>query len=364
MVVDVVERRLAQQLEAGPDHPRDPEEVDVAPRRADVARVEGLEVRRLLRPPQSRERPERGREPRVEHVLFLRQLRLAALGARGGLRLRNDRVPVGAVPDRDPVPPPELARDAPGADVLEVGEHDLGLLLGVRAHAAIAGRRRSPASRARPCPPTTGGARAARSGRPSGRSARPSAGTAPASRSGHAPRAAPRSAAPLRPESARRTRPPRRSFARRGRSPSAPEDSWSRPISQSIASWPGVIFTAPVPNSGIDALVGDDRHAALGDRHDRLLPDEVRVTRVIRVHRNRDVGEHRRRPHGRDRHVALAVSERIADPGQRVVELAVPDLEIGDGARDSRDTSSRSASRGRCSPCPRGGAKNRITERE
>ena len=32
VVVDVVERRLAHQLEAGPDHPRDPEEVDVAAR--------------------------------------------------------------------------------------------------------------------------------------------------------------------------------------------------------------------------------------------------------------------------------------------------------------------------------------------
>ena len=25
---------------------------------------------------------------------------------------------------------------------------------------------------------------------------------------------------------------------------------WSRPISKSIGSWPGVIFRAPVPNSG------------------------------------------------------------------------------------------------------------------
>ena len=108
--------------------------------------------------------------------------------------------------------------------------------------------------------------------------------------------------------------------ARRARSPSAPGSSWSRPISQSIGSWPGVIFTAPVPNAGStrsSAMIGT---RALGDRDDRLLPDEVAVALVVGVHRDGHVGEHRRRPHGRDRHVAVAVGERVADPGQRVVD--------------------------------------------
>ena len=84
---------------------------------------------------------------------------------------------------------------------------------------------------------------------------------------------------------------------------------------------------------GIDTLVRDDRHAPLGDRDDRLLPDEVAVALVVGVHRDGDVGKHRRRPRGRDRQVAVALGERIADPGQRVVHVDVAHLEVRHSAR-------------------------------
>ena len=48
------------------------------------------------------------------------------------------------------------------------------------------------------------------------------------------------------------------------------------------------------------------------------------------MHGDRDVGQDRRRPHGRDRDVAGAVRERVADVRERVVGLVVLDLEIGE----------------------------------
>ena len=136
MVVDPAERRLPHQLDPRPDHPRDPQEVDVPAGRADVAGVEAIEVWALLRPAQGGERPQGRREPRVEDVLVLDQLLGTTFCAGGRLALVDRRVAVRAVPDGDPVPPPQLARHAPGPDVLEVGEHHVRLLLRLGADAA------------------------------------------------------------------------------------------------------------------------------------------------------------------------------------------------------------------------------------
>ena len=75
----------------------------------------------------------------------------------------------------------------------------------------------------------------------------------------------------------------RRSCARRSRSPAISSRPWRRPISRSFGSWPGVTLSAPVPTVGIDVLVGDDRHLALDQRHDRALADQVPVALVGRV---------------------------------------------------------------------------------
>ena len=76
------ERDVADQLEPGPDHPVLPEADDLAGGRVDVARVVARELRRLVRPAERRERPERRREPRVEDVRIALELGRAALGAR------------------------------------------------------------------------------------------------------------------------------------------------------------------------------------------------------------------------------------------------------------------------------------------
>src|SRR5439155_24962081 len=50
-------------------------------------------------------------------------------------------MPVRAVPDGNAVTPPQLPRDAPRADVLEIREHDLRLLLRRAAHSPFPKRR-------------------------------------------------------------------------------------------------------------------------------------------------------------------------------------------------------------------------------
>ncbi len=86
----------------------------------------------------------------------------------------------------------------------------------------------------------------------------------------------------------------------------------------------------------IDAVVRDDRDPPLRDGQNRLLPDELAVALVLGVNGDGDIREHRRRAHGRDRDVARAVGERVADRVERVVLVRVVDLEVGDRARAAR----------------------------
>ena len=87
---------------------------------------------------------------------------------------------------------------------------------------------------------------------------------------------------------------------------------------------------------GLDAFVGDHRHVPLDERHDRLLADDAGVPLVLRMDGDGDVGEDRRRAHGRDRHVARAVGQRVADVDELVVDLEVIELEIGERAQVER----------------------------
>ena len=106
--------------------------------------------------------------------------------------------------------------------------------------------------------------------------------------------------------------------------------SWSRPISKSMGSWPGVTLSAPVPNSGSTCSSAITGTAPLDVGNDDLLADRVAIALVVRVHGHGDVGQHRRRTDGRNREVAGTVGERVARVGQRVVHVLVSDLEIGD----------------------------------
>jgi hypothetical protein len=61
------------------------------------------------------------------------------------------------------------------------------------------------------------------------------------------------------------------------------------------------------PEFRLDALVLDDREPAADDRKQRLFPDELAVPLVAGMDCDCDVREHRRRPDGGDRDVAIPV---------------------------------------------------------
>ena len=124
--VDVVERDVARELQAHEDHAGDPQEQDVARRQQDVGRVEGLQLVGLVGPAERRERPQRAAEPGVQDVGV-------ALPAGPVRRVDPDVGLVPAVVDRDLMPPPQLARDAPRADVVQPVQVALALALGVDA---------------------------------------------------------------------------------------------------------------------------------------------------------------------------------------------------------------------------------------
>ncbi len=83
-----MERDLLHEMETHHHHAGDPEEDDVEAGDQHRGRIEALQLRRLVRPAERRERPQRRREPGVEHVLVARDLgRLAVMLVGFGLRL-------------------------------------------------------------------------------------------------------------------------------------------------------------------------------------------------------------------------------------------------------------------------------------
>ncbi len=86
----------------------------------------------------------------------------------------------------------------------------------------------------------------------------------------------------------------------------------------------------PGAELGVDVLVGDDRQAAADQGQDAELADQVAVALVVGIHRDRRVGEHRLGTHGGDGQDAVGALDRIVDRVERVLDLAVLDLEVGD----------------------------------
>ena len=121
-------------VQAEHHHPGDPEEEDVVAGRQHAGRIELRQIVGRLGPAQRGHRPQPGREPRVEHVGVLRPP-LAA----GRFLVRPDthRLAVRAVPDRDAMSPPQLARDGPVVHVVDPVEVALGHLRRVDLHPAV-----------------------------------------------------------------------------------------------------------------------------------------------------------------------------------------------------------------------------------
>src|SRR5207237_392178 len=112
--------------------------------------VVALHLRRIVRPAKRRERPQRRGEPGVENIFITCDEARALVAVEGHcaallgrddllldivrngvadgllLGLSDEHLAVGTVPGRDLMAPPQLARDAPGLDVLHPLE--IGLL--------------------------------------------------------------------------------------------------------------------------------------------------------------------------------------------------------------------------------------------
>jgi hypothetical protein len=86
----------------------------------------------------------------------------------------------------------------------------------------------------------------------------------------------------------------------------------------------------------IGMLVGDDRDQPPGDRQPHLPADQLPVALVVRVDRDRHVGQHRLRPRGRDLNGAGAVGERVRQVPEFALHLARLDLQVGDGGAELR----------------------------
>ena len=124
------EWNIIHELQAKHHHSRDPKEDDVVCGDKQRCGIERLQILRLIRPSERRERPQTGAEPGVEHILILPDLAGRAFWAALNVGARNDHLPaIVAIPCRNPVAPPQLPRDAPIANIahpLEIGVRPIG----------------------------------------------------------------------------------------------------------------------------------------------------------------------------------------------------------------------------------------------
>jgi hypothetical protein len=97
--------------------------------------VEMLKLRGLFWPAQGRERPKRGAEPGVQHIGILPEPLAAASRAPSRIFFSHYDLPaILAIPDRNPVSPPQLPGNAPIPDVLHPVEVQLGKAAGNEFH--------------------------------------------------------------------------------------------------------------------------------------------------------------------------------------------------------------------------------------
>ena len=304
----VAERDLAEQLEPGHDHPRLPEEDDLARRRVDVARVEARAA-----PGVSSGQPSvaNGQSADENHVSSTSGSRASSREPHSahasGSRLRARHVPVRAVPDRQLVAPPELARDVPRADRLQPVERDAvaapagGSVTRPRLDRVDRRRGQLAPSSHHHCSETSGSMRVPRALAVADRVpvalallelavllAQPVddavGGLLLGQPDEHVRDVAGHAAVEA-------------DHGQLGQAVVAADLEVDRVVAGRDLQRTGAELA-------LDALVGDHRHVPTDDGHDHLAADELRVALVVGMDGHGDVGEDRRRPHGRDRDVA------------------------------------------------------------
>ena len=224
---------------------------------------------------------------------------------------------VVAVPDRDLVAPPQLARDAPRADVAQPLQVAARLRLGLDAHAALLdGRDRRRGQLVHRHEPLQRDQRLDALARAVAEGHGVGVGLAVADEALRIERGDDLLARLLHGEA-------RVVGARLGRH--APVLADDRDLVELVAAADlevvGVVAGRDLQGAGaevgLDVVVGDDRQVAPDEGQHRRLADEVAVALVLGVDRDRGVGQHRLRAHGGDHDLAVAVRERVGDVEER-----------------------------------------------
>ena len=111
---------------SGKYHTDYPEENDIVSCYKHICRIEVVQILCLLRPAQCGERPQCRREPCVQRILILCEMRTAAFRAFLRCVTVNDKLAaLITVICRNPVSPPDLTGDTPVLDILQPVQIDL-----------------------------------------------------------------------------------------------------------------------------------------------------------------------------------------------------------------------------------------------
>ena len=87
----------------------------------------------------------------------------------------------------------------------------------------------------------------------------------------------------------------------------------------------------------IGIFIGDDRDATSDQREDRLLPHEMAIALVVRMHSNRGIAQHGLRPRGRDGDERITQTpDRILEVPEVALHLGLLYFEIGNGGEQLR----------------------------
>ncbi len=338
MQVDRRERHLAHDLQPEEDHPGHPEEDDLVPRLHHRAGIESPQILGLLRPPERREGPEPRAEPGVEHVRVLLDSPTTD-GACGKGLLGRDRclATIRAVPDRDPVPPPELAGDAPVMDVLQPVQVDA--LEAVRLERQPAVVRRG----------YRGLCQRGHLDEPLLADQGLDHGVAPLAVTDgvgvrldldqravrlqslhHAPSGIGNRQAGER---------PRRLVHR---AVEVHHERHGQAMTAADLEVVGVVGWGHLHGAGakrrIHRLISDNWNLTVQDRQPHRLADEVRIARVLRVNSHPGIAQHRLRPGRSDDHhlPVFAALDRVGEVPERRLLLPVDHLKIGEGRHAPR----------------------------
>ncbi len=328
--MDARERTLAGEMQSHHHHPRHPEEQDVEAGDEHRSRVEVSQVGGLLRPAEGRERPQRRREPGVEHVAVLGEPVVPGLG-RSRLAGAGDEAVAGrVVPGRDLMPPPQLARDAPRSDVRQPVLPGLAPRGRDELQASVVVRReRLGRHRRNVAEPLRGHQRL-----DADTTALAEADVVQVvlfvdQQSSFAKLREQERARRVDVEAGER-------LARCGGHPSLAVDHLNARQAVAAAGLEirRVVVRRDLDHAGaevaLDRVVGDERDLAPRDRNDGELPDEMPVALVLGVHGEGSVAEQRLGPRRRDDDALGAARDRIGDLPELVLDLPHLDFEIGD----------------------------------